>query len=151
MRFYLGCLCLFLTVAMPLSALFVPFLGLSGPTTAAVMTGLTVGAPEILTVLAAMLLGKETLHRFFATVLGWLKRPFIPAPVPRWRYQLGLAMIFLSALPSWILAYQPTLLDLYPRIAVCAAADLAFLAGFLVAGGELWDKLRKLVTWEGHC
>ena len=149
MKRSLGMLFLLLSGAMPLLALAVPLLGLSGPVSAAVITGLTVGLPEIFLVLAGMLLGKETLNLLLGKVMGLLKRPFQPGPVPRWRYQLGLLLVLGSTLPCWILAYAPGLLAEQARIIVLVLADLLFALGFLVAGGEFWDKLRRLVTWEG--
>ncbi len=147
MRFYLGMLCLSGSVILPLGALAVPLLGLSGPKTAAVMGALTVGAPEVCMVLAAMLLGKENLQLILRKAWGLVRRTWEPHPVPAWRYYLGLGMVVGSALPSWLLAYFPDLVG--PRVTVLAVADLAFVAGFFVAGGELWEKLRRLATWEG--
>ena len=60
-RLFTGLVALILATGMPLLALSIPFLHLPAGWSAALATVLVVGGPDVLTVLAVVLLGKETL------------------------------------------------------------------------------------------
>jgi hypothetical protein len=63
-RFFTGIAALLLAMVLPLFGLAVPLLGLSTAGSALLIGGLVAGGPELLLVLAAALLGKDTLRAF---------------------------------------------------------------------------------------
>ena len=71
-RFCSGMAALGLACVMPLFGLAVPWLGLSTAWTVALTAAFIGGGPEVLLLLAAVLLGKETMHYFLVAAKCWL-------------------------------------------------------------------------------
>jgi hypothetical protein len=74
-RFYTGIAALVLALVLPLLGLAVPLLGLPTAVSAVLIGGLVAGGPEVMLVLAAAFLGKETLHVFFFQTMRALGVP----------------------------------------------------------------------------
>lgn len=146
LRYYGGWFFLSLSVALPLCGLAVPMLGLSKSVTAVLTGALVVGAPEIATVIAIALWGKETFNYFIGRGKGMLKKLLPPATVSPARYRLGLVLFIGSGLPCWLLAYFPHWVDASSRTPILVTADFAFIASFYVLGGDFWGKVRALFT-----
>jgi len=149
-RFYTGLAALVLSLILPLFALAVPLLGLPTSISAVVVGGLFAGGPEALTLLAAALLGKETLAYFLAKAKRALRDVVLIRPVSKVRYYVGLTIAVVSLVPLYLYGYGPE--HMPPgdaRIYILAGSDLAFLVSVFLMGGEFWDKLRRLFVWEG--
>jgi hypothetical protein len=146
-RFVAGVSVLGLSMLLPLAALVVPFLGLP------VTTGLIAapgGAPEVLMLLAVALLGRQNFDRIVGAAKKFLFTTFFSTPVSRGRYHAGLAICLLSFIPLYVAGYMPSWMPAdNGRIAILAAADLAFIFSFFIMGGEFWEKFRRLFVWEG--
>ena len=84
-------------------------------------------------------------------MFGRLRR-LLPAPASRAQYYVGLAMMILPIIPSYVMAYAPRWLpDQSPeRLYVNIAADLVFLLGVFVAGGDMWDKIRAIFVYDAR-
>jgi len=149
-RFYAGMTAMALAVIMPLSALVVPVLGLSTTQSALLAGILLAGGPEVLCILAVVLLGKETFLYFAHRAKTALRRAVIDQPASKARYYAGLVVILLSWLPAYIYAYSPALLPQgNARIYLLAAMDLAFVVSVFLMGGEFWEKVRRIFVYEG--
>ena len=149
-RFYAGMTALALSVVMPLVALFVPLLGLPTAQSVVLAGVLVAGGPEVLSIVAVGLLGRETFQYFAHLAKRVLRRAFIDRPASRARYYIGLAIILLSWIPSYIYAYFPNAMPGgNARIYILAGMDLAFVASVILMGGEFWEKVRRIFVYEG--
>lgn len=152
LRFYLGLSCFILSWILPLFGFLVAKLSLPLALKATIIGLLTVGGPEILAILAVVCLGKENLLRIKSSLLAVLRRLKPSGAVSRWRYRLGLVMFLLPLAPTYIMAYLPQWLPDYSpqRLYVNLAADFIFLTSLFVLGGDFWDKLRALFTYDAR-
>jgi hypothetical protein len=149
-RFIAGVSVLILAAILPLTAFLVPWLGLSTAQTALICGFLLAGAPEILSLVAVALLGRENFERIVAAAKNYLFLAFFSTPVSKRRYYGGLAIFLLSCLPLYLVGYAPAWMPSgNARIYLLACADLAFIFSFFVMGGEFWAKFRRLFVWEG--
>jgi hypothetical protein len=82
-RFYAGIAALLLAMVLPLFGLAVPLLGLSTAPSALLIGVLVAGGPEVLLLVAAALLGKDTLHAFFYKAKHVVGRVFLNAPASK--------------------------------------------------------------------
>jgi hypothetical protein len=149
-RLIAGLSTLGLAMVLPLFALLVPLLGL--PTTQSALIGgaLVAGAPEVFMLLAVTLLGRQNFDRIVGTAKRYFFTTFFSKPVSRRRYHVGLAICLLSFIPLYVAGYVPSLMPAgHGRIAILAAADIAFISSFFVMGGEFWEKFCRLFVWEG--
>jgi len=150
-RFYAGVAALLLAVIMPLCAVLVPLLGLPTAQSALLVGVLVAGGPEVLCILAVVLLGKETFQYFMHRTKSALRRAVIDTPASKGRYYFGLTIILVSWLPAYLYAYFPgTMPAGNARIYLLAGMDLAFVASVLLMGGEFWEKVRRIFIYEGE-
>lgn len=147
-RFYAGVLALVLSLVLPVLALMVPLLGLSTGASAALIGGLVAGGPEVLILLSAALLGKETLHYFTHRIKQTIWQAAL-MPASQTRYYIGLAIALVSTLPFYLYGYFPSLMPAEARLYVLAGSDLSFIFSVFLMGGEFWEKLRRMFIWEG--
>jgi len=150
-RFYAGMAALLLALGLPLLGFAVPLFGLPTAVSAVLIGGLVAGGPEVLMVLAAALLGKETLHAFLYLAKRALGRALLVTPVSKRRYYAGLTIALVSILPFYLYGYFPQIMpDGDVRIYILASSDLSFVFSIFLMGGEFWEKLGRLFVWEGR-
>lgn len=111
---------------------------------------LLAGPAEILCLVAAAVLGKEKYGKL-ARNIRLRKRPSAPeVAAARLRYYLGLAGCVFNGIPLSLYAYVP---ELMPggdtKVGILVAADIVFFGSLFFAGGEFWEKLRRIFIWEG--
>jgi hypothetical protein len=104
------------------------------------------GIPELMTLLAVVVLGKAGFNAVKAMVFGWIGRTLMPAKVSSTRYYIGLVLFLIPFFVGWI---SPYLFEVFSglseyRLAVAISGDVALIAGLCLMGGEAWDKLRSL-------
>jgi len=149
-RFYTGLAVLVLANLLPLMAVVWPLLGLPAGVTAAFIGGSLVGGPDVLTLIAVALLGKETFVYLIYRAKRIIKAAVTVGPVSRVRYYLGLAIAVLSIVPLSLYGYAPKIMPSgNARLYIVVAADLSFVVSMFIMGGEFWEKLRRLFIWEG--
>ena len=104
------------------------------------------GLPDLFTVLAIAVLGKEGFAQLKQLLFSRLKRFAPPAKVGKIRYRIGLVMFFLPIVFGWAYPYLNEIVSGFQdyRIALSIIGDALFITSFFVLGGDFWDKLRAL-------
>lgn len=149
-RLYVGVTLLTLSFVCPLFGILIAQLDLPIGLKATIIGLLSLGIPEVLIIAAAATLGKENYEIIKARCIGYLKHLVPSAKVGRLRYNIGLIMFILPLIPAYVQAYIPRWLpdDSAERLYVNLAADIMFIASLFVLGGDFWDKLRALFSFE---
>src|ERR1035437_8359325 len=111
-----------------------------------VVSGILVLGFEILMFPAIALMGKENFDRIVTQVKGLLKMLKPAGNVSRSRYTIGLVLLVVPILLSWIISYIPSWLPEgnAARLWMNLGLDLIVVASLVVLGGDFWDKLRAL-------
>lgn len=111
---------------------------------------LALGIPEVLMVLAAVVLGKSGFNYLKKRTFRLFERYALPKSVSRTRYRVGLVLFILPVIAGWL---GPYLSLLFPdleknQLSVSGLGDLIFLISLFVLGGDFWDKLKALFIYE---
>jgi hypothetical protein len=111
---------------------------------------LLVVGPEVLSVLAIAILGKEGFNILKEKVFALLRRAAPTAKVSRTRYRAGLAIWALLFIYGSFVWYAPHLVPGYSehRVAINLSADFLFIASLFVLGGDFWEKFRSLFIYD---
>ena len=111
-----------------------------------VVSGILVLGFEILMFPAIALMGKENFDRIVGRVKSLLKMLKPAGNVSRSRYTVGLMLLVVPILLSWIISYFPSWIPggNASRLWVNLGLDLTVAASLFVLGGDFWDKLRAL-------
>lgn len=151
-RLYSGIALIALSLLMPLFSVWIIASTLPAWLKASLVGLVSVGGPEIMAFIAVAVLGKEAFDLIMGRVLGLLKRIAPSASVSRFRYRLGLLLMIITFVPSYVVAYSPSWLpDSSPaRLYVCLSADVLFVISLFIMGGDFWDKLRALFIYEAR-
>jgi hypothetical protein len=112
---------------------------------------LLVVGPEVLSLLAIAILGKDGFNYLKEKVFALLRRAAPTAKVSRARYRAGLAIWALLFVYGSFVWYAPDLVPGYyeNRIAMNLTADFLFIVSLFVLGGDFWQKFRALFTYDG--
>ena len=107
---------------------------------------LAVGIPEVFSIVAIAIMGKEGFAYLKARILGFLKKHGPPDRVGRTRYLIGLVMFVLPLLFGWLGPYGAHRIPGYAayRFWISLAGDVIFVSSLFVLGGDFWDKVRAL-------
>jgi len=147
-RFVAGFALIGCAVLLPFAALLFPVFGLPSPSSSLLVGLLVAGVPEMLSLVAIALLGREGFPRpggrFRASSAG------VAQPVSKLRYYAGLVYCLLNSLPISLYAYAPQWMPGEPaKYFILVATDLGFILSVFLMGGEFWEKFRRLFIWEG--
>jgi hypothetical protein len=167
-RFKLGVALLVLGLILPFSTFLVA--GTEWPgAVKTVVNGILMLAFEILIFPAIALMGKENFDRVVGRLMGvpqgythmprllhaskysGLLKMLKPAgSVSRSRYTIGLVLLLLPILLSWIISYVPSWLPEgnAGRVWINLGLDLIVVTSLFVLGGDFWDKLRALFYYD---
>lgn len=108
------------------------------------------GAAEIFCLLAAAILGKENYQKLARKARRSSEQAHAIRQTSRLRYYLGLAGCLSNGIPLTLYAYVPEMLPGgSAKASILVVSDLVFVAGLFFAGGEFWEKLRRIFIWEG--
>lgn len=125
------------------------FLGLSRGEALNSPVWLLAGPAEMLCLLAAAILGKEKYQKLAQKV----RRRAVPSGVEprkaRLRYYLGLGGCLFNGIPLALYAYVPEMLPGgTTKLSILVIADLVFFVSLFSAGGEFWERLRRVFVWD---
>jgi len=129
--------------------LFIPLVvssGLSDEVKTAASGFLFFGVPELFTLAAVALMGKEGFDFFKERAWAALRRVSPPTEVSLVRYRVGLVAFTVPLVLGWVLPYAQDIIPAYERnrFVVAASGDILLLFSLLTLGGAFWDKLRSL-------
>jgi hypothetical protein len=154
-RLYIGIIILILALAMPIwGSLLVSLLGLP-PGISTILIGLSVaGGPDLLLLLAAAVMGKDSLNQLLGKIGHWFKRNFkLSENVSKSRYRIGLILFWGSILIRWALGFIrvqpiPPKGDLDWGLYILLAFEVVLVISVFVLGADYWDKLGSLFRWN---
>ena len=110
---------------------------------------LLAGPAEFLCLAAAAVLGDEKYQKLARQVRPAARHAGPGGRTSRLRYYLSLAGCLFNGVPLTLYAYVPELLPGgTTKVSILVIADLVFFASLIFAGGEFWEKLRRLFVWE---
>jgi hypothetical protein len=111
---------------------------------------LAVGIPEVFTVVAIAIMGKDGYNLIKERIFSFLKKHGPPDRVSLTRYRIGLVMFVLPVLFGWLGPYGAHLIPGYPdnQFVVSLIGDVMFVASLFVLGGDFWDKVRALFLYS---
>lgn len=154
-RYRLGVGLFILHLILPLLALvFVPLLGLPSDISAVLFGLSVVGAPDVLLVAAAAVMGKEGLSQLLGKLGPWFKRLVAWDSVTRRRYKVGLWVLAAAVVVPAVVIYVWTdsIVDSAGQTSwgfyAIVASDIAFLVSFMILGAPWWDRIRALFTFD---
>jgi hypothetical protein len=145
----LGLLLLILALVSPLLAPLVLASGMADPAKRSLAGMLLFGVPMAMIVVVIGLLGQPAFNFIKGLFAG---ADATSSPVDATRYRIGLALLLLGVLVSWI---EPLVSPHYPAIAarrvlVGTLADGVVLASLFVLGGGFWDKVHALFVQDAR-
>ncbi len=145
-RLRIGLTILLIGFASPLLIPVVAATDLPSGWKTALSGALALGIPEVFSILAIAVMGREGFDVIKSRFYSFIKRHGPPDRVSKPRYNLGLAMLLLplvfAVLGPYFFHFIPVF-DSY-RLSVSIVGDLLVISGLLVLGGEFWDKVRAL-------
>ena len=149
-RLYSGVVLLVISIFLPLASVWIVASEFSAPIKAFLVGLVSLGGPEIFGLAAIAVLGKECFDLILAKIFAVLKKFAPSGSVSKTRYKIGLIIMILTYVPSFIYSYAPHLIpDISPyRLYVSVTADLTFIISLFILGGDFWDKLRSLFIYE---
>jgi len=111
---------------------------------------LALGIPEILMLVAIVILGRPGYAYLKSSIFQFFKKYGPPAKVSQTRYRIGLILFAGPILFGLLLPYISDLVPLYyeNNLAINIGLDLIFLTSLFILGGDFWDKLRSLFIYN---
>ena len=154
-RLYSGIVIIVLALAMPIwGSILVSLLGFS-PGISAILIGLSIaGGPDLLLVIAATVMGKDSMNYILGNIGKWFKRNFkLAENVSKKRYIWGLILFWGSILIRWAIGFLKPI-----SIAKTGGTDWGFyiliafeviwIISIFVLGANFWEKLGALFRWN---
>ena len=143
-KFKIGLVFIVLGFFLPLFSFAVPFLGLPGYMSAAVIGFFIIGGPELFLIIGGVLAGKDAIKFIKSKIMS---------PAGKYRYMTGLFIFVFCVLFNWSLAYLEVSgimsIKTHTWLYIMAGFDIAAVFGLLMAGPELFHKIKRIFTWEG--
>lgn len=114
------------------------------------LTGLLAIAPLLTKIAAVAVMGKEGFKLLKTYIFNHLGRLRPPETVSRERYRLGLALFVLSIVFGSLLPYLPRFFVDWSANETfwSLVSDLVLIASLLMLGGEFWNKLAALFSYD---
>ena len=116
---------------------------------ATISGALTLGIPELFSIIAIAIMGKPGFQQLKSIFFGFMKKHGPAEKVSITRYRIGLIMFVLPIAIGWLAPYGPDqILGYEPQgLTLNVVFDLMFFSSFFVLGGEFWDKLQALFVY----
>ena len=105
--------------------------------------------PPLFTLTAVAFVGKAGFVELRRMAFGWLKSTVFKSHVSRFRYRVGLVLFVVPLLLAWLDPYLRVVTDeSFESLRVAISGDLMLMLALLVLGGDFWEKLRLLFSWD---
>ena len=124
-------------------------IGLPDEINAVLIGGLVFGIPEVLMIAAIAVMGREAwdvIKNYLHGILTFIS----PQKVGKQRYYIGV-VLFSLCLIEGVFELHTALIQEWigPNIGVFHwTMNILFVLSFFIAGGDFWDKLRKLFVYD---
>ncbi len=111
---------------------------------------LMAGIPELFMIITIGILGKEGYQYLKGKVMLFLKKHGPPQKVSRLRYKIGLVMFSIPLLLALLFPYLEHHFNQLEGVAmyIHVGGDIMLLISLFVLGGDFWDKIRALFTYN---
>jgi hypothetical protein len=145
-RLRLGLTILIIGFASPLLIPVVAATDLSSGWKTALSGALALGIPEVFSILAIAIMGREGFDVIKSRFYSFIKRHGPPDRVSKTRYSVGLVMLLLPLVFAVLGPYFSHFIPVFDsyRLSFSIVGDLLVISSLLVLGGEFWDKVRAL-------
>jgi hypothetical protein len=145
-RLRIGLTILIIGSASPLLIPVVAATDLSSGWKTALSGALALGIPEVFSILAIAIMGREGFDVIKSRFYSFIKRHGPPDRVSKTRYSVGLVMLLLPLVFAVLGPYFSHFIPVFDsyRLSFSIAGDLLVISSLLVLGGEFWDKVRAL-------
>ena len=144
-KYKIGMGFIILGVSSPIIGFVIPFLNLSDEITTTLVTFFMVAGPEVFLIIGGALAGKEAMGAIKGRLFQYAGKT---------RYQLGLYLFIASTLANWLFSYIDIIgahgLSIDSQLILTLCFDIVSIISIFVMGPEFFDKLKRLVTWEGQ-
>lgn len=149
-RYYLGVIVFVLGFASPLAIPFVLETELTDGIKTAISGALAIGGPEVLMVLAGVIMGKENLAAVKAKVFAWLKPLAPPEFVGKPRFYIGIILFSLCLLESIVHVHWDGIVHWYADFALAYMIfwNVVFLLSLYILGGDFFNRLIGLFIYS---
>ncbi len=113
---------------------------------------LMAGIPELFMIITIGILGKEGYQYLKGKVMLFLKKHGPPQKVSRLRYKIGLVMFSIPLLLALLFPYLEHHFNQLEGVAmyIHVGGDILLLISLFVLGGDFWDKVRALFTFDSE-
>jgi hypothetical protein len=113
---------------------------------------LAVGIPEAFTLAAIAIIGKQGYDLIKDRIFQFLKKHGPPDRVSLARYRIGLIMFLLPVVFGWLGPYGAHHVPGYEthRFVISLIGDVMLVASMFVLGGDFWDKVRALFSYQAR-
>lgn len=144
-RFFLGLFFFVLFLIAPALIPLVIWLPISTGWQAALSAGLALGLPEVFAIIAVALLGRERFDALMQPIKRLIRR-VSPQVVSRRRYLIGLVLLIIPVVDALIFLHSDEWRERFQGQMLVRAIiwNSLIIIGFLVLGGDFWDKFRAL-------
>jgi hypothetical protein len=145
-RLRIGLTILIIGLASPLLIPVVAATDLSSGWKTALSGALALGIPEVFSILAIAIMGREGFDVIKSRFYSFIKRHGPPDRVSKTRYSVGLVMLLLPLVFAVLGPYFSHFIPVFDsyRLSFSIVGDLLVISSLLVLGGEFWDKVRAL-------
>ncbi len=154
-RLYIGIVLIVLAIVMPIwGSILVGLIGFS-PGISAILIGLSIaGGPDLLLVIAAAVMGKDSMNYVLGKIGNWVKRNFkLTENVSKKRYTWGLILFWGSILVRWAIGFLKPISIIKTGgtdwgLYVLIAFEVVLIISIFVLGADFWEKLGSLFRWD---
>jgi hypothetical protein len=149
-RYYFGLVIFILGFLSPLAIPLVLKTDLSDGIKTAISGALAVGAPEVLMILAGVIMGKENLAVLKAKVFTWFKPLAPPMFVSKPRFYFGISLFALCLLESVVHVHWDGIVNWYTDFALAYMIfwNVLFLLSLYTLGGDFFNRLIGLFVYR---
>jgi hypothetical protein len=149
-RYYLGVIIFILGFLSPLAIPLVLKTNLSAGIKTAISGALAVGGPEILMIIAGIIMGKENLAMVKARIFSFLKPLAPPTFVSKPRFYIGISLFVLCLLESVVHVHWDGIVNWYADFALAYMIfwNVLFLLSLYILGGDFFNRLIGLFVYR---
>jgi hypothetical protein len=151
-RYYFGLAIFILGFASPLAIPLVLKTELSDSVKTAISGMLALGGPEILMIIAGVVMGKENLTALKQKIASWFRPLAPPTFVSKTRFFFGIILFSLCLLEGIVHLHWDGIIHWYADFALAYMIfwNVLFLMSLYILGGDFFNRLIGLFTYRSQ-